>query len=544
VPLEQQYAAAKNVQAIFNSSYESSHTPVICHTPGPVIFDSVTMERDLKPMRKGAKMEIMEEPVETKVKPGACFYGIGSPTHLPTVAADNLLNEIPAIRNRSIQEVPTPDPEYWRQLGEWVHKYFDDIFPNNHTINPSSFAEWNERFPANRQKAQVKALFDYQKFGLDHFKDTIRKTFLKREKGGGSGVGSFESYDTRVIQGTTHIANVLLGPWMHAFNKYLKEAWSTEHFITYSGGLTGNELGAWFDKFKYVFDFILEDDFSRFDGTISQTALDLEFSIYKRLGISGDALTVLYQQKTTHGYTKNGIKYYVPGTRKSGDPNTSNGNSLINGLTHLFNLCMKIAVMLSIHIMDLRPSTDICRALVQGDDNLTLTSVPIAPEEMQNSMLKLGFNAKTLFRECLYTSEFCNARFWPSTKGCILSSKPGRLLKRLFYSVGEQKDWLGWVRGVAIGHYANTKHVPFSRVLIKRVLELTDGVRPQKIYEPYKLHVSEVGEVVPESWVAIFSIYGLTESDEAEFEVLLKSVTSLPCFIDHPIMDTLIEIDN
>jgi len=44
----------------------------------------------------------------------------------------------------------------------------------------------------------------------------------------------------------------------------------------------------------------------------------------------------LYQQFSTKGYGQQGLKYVVEGTRKSGDPNTSLGNTIINGLTHLF----------------------------------------------------------------------------------------------------------------------------------------------------------------------------------------------------------------
>lgn len=48
------------------------------------------------------------------------------------------------------------------------------------------------------------------------------------------------------------------------------------------------------------------------------------------------ALATLINQGVTKGFTKFGDMYQVDGMRKSGDPNTSCGNTLINGLTHMY----------------------------------------------------------------------------------------------------------------------------------------------------------------------------------------------------------------
>lgn len=78
--------------------------------------------------------------------------------------------------------------------------------------------------------------------------------------------------------------------------------------------------------------------------------MEIEQYVYSRLGVTTAkdfklkaeegavnlAEAVLINQGYTKGFTKFGDMYCVDGMRKSGDPNTSCGNTLINGLTHMY----------------------------------------------------------------------------------------------------------------------------------------------------------------------------------------------------------------
>jgi hypothetical protein len=48
-------------------------------------------------------------------------------------------------------------------------------------------------------------------------------------------------------------------------------------------------------------------------------------------------------QLETTGFDKFGNKYTVPGNRKSGDPNTSSGNSLVNGMANVYVFAKELA---------------------------------------------------------------------------------------------------------------------------------------------------------------------------------------------------------
>lgn len=84
--------------------------------------------------------------------------------------------------------------------------------------------------------------------------------------------------------------------------------------LCYATGKTAEQLGDIYQKVIETPGFkepiYVEDDFSRFDSTISEDALDFELWIYQTIfGCDQRVMQVLNEQLNTRGYTKNGLTY-------------------------------------------------------------------------------------------------------------------------------------------------------------------------------------------------------------------------------------------
>lgn len=74
----------------------------------------------------------------------------------------------------------------------------------------------------------------------------VRSAFIKREKlFGKSTPTGVEDFDPRPIQAVGDLANVLLGPFMYAFSKFMTVYWNLTFIVCYASGMTAEELGAW-----------------------------------------------------------------------------------------------------------------------------------------------------------------------------------------------------------------------------------------------------------------------------------------------------------
>jgi hypothetical protein len=96
-------------------------------------------------------------------------------------------------------------------------------------------------------------------------------------------------------------------------------------------GLNLNERAAkMFARFGPKDGQFLETDYSRFDQTIRQELLDIEYQLYTSFYDDPEFAVLLKQQQRTFGSLAFGIPYKRLGGRCSGDANTSIGNCLIN----------------------------------------------------------------------------------------------------------------------------------------------------------------------------------------------------------------------
>ncbi len=296
--------------------------------------------------------------------------------------------------------------------------------------------------------------------------------------------------DPRLIATTPDDYMVMLSCWCKPFSKAFAEMYhpysrGNVHLI-YSGGLDAEELGRLYgDAIARCPDgpLFIEIDFSRFDRCVSVQALQFEFAHYRRGGATKFVQSLFAEQLHTHGRSKKyDIKYTVPGTRKSGTPNTSIGNSILN-----FSICGHIMRALGISAYTM---------FAMGDDNLVVCNAAGVgdlagyPARIAELSRPLGFKAEAILHTNSLAPSFCSGRFWPVGTGYVFGPKITRILAKSFWWIPD--------KGVSMRKYRKTVEASLydivGHVPVLHRLKLVPGayVRDEwRVYPRARLDLSQ-----------------------------------------------------
>jgi len=407
----------------------------------------------------------------------------------------------------------------------------------------------------------------------------------------------------------------LVGPWVWRMSQIMKRVWgwnplsSRWHFLLYAPGHDSLEMGSWMTECldTTIEPTFTENDFNKFDGLLEKKLMQLDCDIDEKFGCPPDVLKALrLKTEGCSGSTKTGVRYSVNGTRGSGEPKTTLGNTRINALAHVYTFCrlhrvtprrlldwphagvgdVEVVPVKSVFHEALFMNDDfyfhqhfseshyeplvlpdqktisapLFHGTFAGDDGLCITPAKRTPTShgWQHGMSELGLSAATSVTDRLPLVEFCSALFWPTgledgwadkyrnlmyPPRFQLAPKPGRLFSRLGWAEKPVQDDIAWIRGVALGLRNDTMHVPFAFNLISTMLKLTAGVRAKAIYEQQRFRSETPGSMVAATWDFLLERYGLGEQHVEEVVKLLRKVKSFPVLISDPIISRLIAVD-
>jgi len=463
---------------------------------------------------------------------GPTLHGVGLACCIPVVSADTAINEERAIIHRGLIAPVVGLRGAWYKAGMLLR----DIVPT-HIVRATPFEIWNSRFPRNRQKTQKEALETFINFPSAEAinRSCKRKAFVKREKLLKSSVTGVEDFDPRVIQGTGDLANSILGPWMHAFSKYLCKLWNQFSNITYAAGMNSDMLGKWMTRCEEDgYTWYLEIDYSRYDVSIALEALEVERDTYVRCGVGKWADLVLLNQQHVRGTSSHGHEYSCDGTRCSGDPNTSCGNSMLTVVSVL------VSLLESNSIKDINE----VRILVMGDDSVVALKTRPYDSDLVDRLADLGLKAKVKLHQDADMVEFCSGRFWRIAENVrVFGPKPGRFLAKIMYSVTPQSEGASWLKGVLSGVKQDVNHVPVVSHIVKHVLQLLPKGSAKPKTEDHKFHVSREYTMTDYTVAQFCKIYGLSQSDIDSVRDYVNSIRFLPVLLSHPVLETLVDVD-
>jgi hypothetical protein len=380
----------------------------------------------------------------------------------PHCWSNNLRNQLVGLCNRALRATAEPVEGMWAQVLEFMKEQIETV-----KVRVYSFKEFLQTVPGAKRMNFTKAYDDYLVNGL---KPLVYRAFVKRELLPPKKQGESVAGDPRVIQAPPDQYKVVLGMFTKPLGKELARQFHVLRPLCYASGLTPLEVGYWMHYTLQLWpnaNFI-ETDYSRWDATLPFDALVVEHVLFEEcFGLSGDALTMLRNQTHTRGYSTRHLSYEVSATRKSGDPNTSCGNSLlnlgVNGLT-LFRMFGEAHV----------------RLIVLGDDMLAAVDPEVwskwnAGDYIQ-SMIDYGLEPKLKVHETHWKASFCSSYFWPvetdlGPSRYILGQKVGRFMSKFGYAIGPvTRADAERLRGVVLSMLPHSEAIPGVRRVLARHL--------------------------------------------------------------------------
>jgi hypothetical protein len=165
--------------------------------------------------------------------------------------------------------------------------------------------------------------------------------------------------------------------------------------------------------------------------------------------------------------------------------------------------------------------------------------------DMQVALSDLGFSPVLTTGDHPFDGDFCSGLFWPCSdrdgKNAIVhGSKPGRVLVKGFWCIQADARPLAWARGVALGMRHDTHHIPVVRALVRRVLQLTEGVQAVVVRNEFKFHASQSYEANNDTFYCFHRRYGLSPDHVAQLE---DTIEQLPLHSRwwHPLLERILD---
>jgi hypothetical protein len=533
---------------IYANTYLFPHRTI--NFSSPVRLPAISNPKPLEAPRIGSKLVPSSLSPNKSRLGGPTLVGLGVATCVPLVPADTRELELAALVNRSLCSVPIPSPGRFEEVQNIVRLSNIFYFPNMpRKIKAFTFDSWNQNFPVARQNAHRKAysIFQLGPSAEQVRKDCVRKTFLKREKLIKHKFDDIDPFNPRLIQGVGDLANSLLGPWIYAFSHALRKSWNLDHSLTYAAGMNAEDLGEWATRtevnalhHKYII------DMKHCDQSIGVEALVLEQSIYEMFGCPHWAKLVLQAQLHPRGFTSHGHYYSIPGTRCSGDPNTSVGNTIIVGLV---SWMVFSRLVLELYDVQLKFDVHVFMAIIMGDDITVALKFFIPSQRIEDLYREFGFEVKLRNEVDINLVTFCSGRFWDVStvdkQKRVFGPLLGRVLSKLAYSVPPLDKPYEWLKGVLIGVKRDYNHIPILQHYVDHQLSLLDPLVPgrvRKIQVDHRVHTSMWHDATEATYRQLQSLYGITRKDVDEFVSYMKK-QKLHTLMDQSLLHILVQVD-
>lgn len=450
----------------------------------PTVIENIMNKHD----NKGVKDMLYS--LKKKNTPYQYVVGPKRKDYLPIAFAQNKENEYAALKARVLKDTPKANGTTLKNFHNWLRENYKRIFPrtSRRHITPLSFTEYLEKSNA-APGVKLKLRRQYEKFvkeGINHDtkltrqqwkKWTIRESFVKTENlNYRTPIGILDKAP-RLIQGGKAEFICLVGPWIASLQNSVKEDWNSRNFICFTSGVKASDAA----KLVTEFPVWMEDDVSAWDASCSKELLEIELWLYKKFGAPMATRQLMEANVNTVGITSSGLLYWRDGCRKSGDPYTSLGNSILNGLIHLYIFCRH-------HKIGIRECRKRLHMLVQGDDSLINVNRK-DDIEWKSEMLKFGFKSIGTYKTNIDEVEFCSSRLYKNQYTTTFGPIPGKVIGKFGVYCSPPLDLNPYdvLYGSAVGLQYSSGSVPILNKFVEKNIEMSNRLRKENKYRDKQL---------------------------------------------------------
>jgi len=520
-------------------------------------YDVCCCGRCLASVRRGATFKVGSGSCEPVVRL-RCFT-VFSRFALPIVPRRCVHNEVVGVRNRVTMPVPEASGFFWMQ----ARRAMLPLIAGAPKVMVTWF-EWLKRFPeAKRTLLQAHELGHLTK-GMYYVTPMLK--IEKLVKGHGftgtfgvhhpSAVMTVEEFDPRVISIRTPQYQARYGPYCLAASDSLKVIWNVQYQVTYACGMPMSQVGEWLaDVLEHFPDpYFVCADFHRFDGHISVPALQYEYWLLGKVN-QRNVKGWVNDLETRAAFPDTQTEYTVTGTRKSGNADTTVGNSVIN--VGFWSVVLKRAGL----------TWNDARLIVMGDDSvLALRCRSITQAQIDELAQGSGLSIKVELTRDWHELKFCSCRFFSLHGGGYrMASLPGRYIAKGGFALNapnSERYRRNWIKSYAFCLVAEYAHVPVMRALalyyarrvfgIETYAQLPEVLHKQIDIARYGMHVGIHGS--PITCVPLLR-YGIPFDDFClSYDVTLSDIYACESYIlalpydppielRHWVIDRMLEVD-
>lgn len=406
--------------------------------------------------------------------------------YLPIAFAPNKINEFAALKARVLKDTPLADKLVLEDFHSWLKRNYKRIFPitSHSKIKPLEFSKYlqNSNASPGVKKKLYRQNMKFEQEGINH--DTkltytqikkwcMRESFVKTENLNYRTPNGILDKSPRLIQGGKKEFICIVGPWISALQNYIKQDWNCKNFICFTSGVKARDAA----KLVSQFPIWMEDDVSAWDASCCEKLLEIEAWLFQKFGAPRAVLQLIQKNVNTIGITSRGLLYWRKGCRKSGDPYTSLGNSILNGLIHLYIYCKH-------HKIGIKKCRKIFHMLVQGDDSL-INLKEVDSINWKHEMLKFGFKSIGTYKHHMDDVEFCSSRFYKNNKEITFGPIPGKVIAKfgVFCSPPIDLDPYDILYGSAVGLKYASDSVPILNKYVDNAITMASKLRKLDSYK-------------------------------------------------------------
>lgn len=458
-------------------------------------------------------------------QPGATLTGpVCGPAY---VCRSCICNAHNAMCNRHAKKRPPVTGDFM-EARKWFDE-FDLDLAYHYILQHSHWSQfWLFKWTKAKQQAILSSL------ERDAFLPDRVKLMVKREV-----LGGFKNKARGIQMYMTMATQERFAPNCTAAQKAFAAVFGTEGRrvrglrVIFASGLNSRHFGAWMSaNLVEGRRWFYERDGKSWDATMGKIHQLVKEHVLRKMDSElADFTRDCYDVQGSYvGKDGRRFNYTVKGTTKSGHNDTSLGNSIINA-------AIAIEAMLEVH-----PGVE-ADIIVMGDDLLIAAAEKLDDKRLAEAEARLGIDPDARSFDNWRDVSFISGIWAPYEGGMSFIAKPGSLLHKLFWTTKppSHKHAQAYRNGIAKGLLRAYEGWPILDAFLR------SQIKGDKSYVTRE-HMYEIAEAedsrydgTTEAW--LIDRYGIARAGLMEASALFARLSPGPCYVSHPVLDRILEID-